>query len=315
MNANTNTRQLHHRPTVSIGIPAYNEGAGIGRVLRDLLGQAEDGFTLREIIVVSDGSTDNTGAEVARAAAGDPRVTFRASRARLGKTARLKQLLRACRGDIILLFDADVCLDDPRFIARAVAAFDPERHGLAGFNTTPLPGRTFVERSLGAGMAVVERVRARWNHGINYLSYRGSCLMLSRSLARRLDLPAELVTNDAYFLFAAFKLGYQPQYAAGARVFYRSPATLADHVRQSHRFKYSVEELEAYLNDPTIHTHYQIPRPLMVRALVAVGLRQPLYLAGFLAISLYTQLLGRQQPTAAWEMATSTKNLGEANHE
>ena len=49
----------------SIVIPAYNEAAAIGAVVRDLLTSAR----WREILVVDDGSTDDTGAQAAAAGA------------------------------------------------------------------------------------------------------------------------------------------------------------------------------------------------------------------------------------------------------
>ena len=46
--------------TVTIGIPAYNEEKNIGRLLKSLSNQKGDDFTLNEIVVLSDGSTDMT---------------------------------------------------------------------------------------------------------------------------------------------------------------------------------------------------------------------------------------------------------------
>src|SRR3989344_8939516 len=45
---------------VSIGIPAYNEEANIKNLLTALLAQKQENFELLEIIVISDGSDDNT---------------------------------------------------------------------------------------------------------------------------------------------------------------------------------------------------------------------------------------------------------------
>lgn len=303
MSAKTNPTPFN----ISIGIPAYNEAANLGRLIREILAQTGPSFRVVEIVVASDGSSDDTAAVVGRS--GDPRVRLAGSTGRLGKTARLNELIRHTTGDVLVLMDADIQLDGPTFLERALRGFDPARHGLVGFNTTPLPGRTFVERSLNAGMAVVERVRGAWLGGANYLSYRGSCLLLSRQLADQCNLPTNLVTNDAYFLFAALKHGFAPQYRADCRVYYRSPSTLADHIRQSHRFAYSIAELEQCFNDPTLHTAYIIPRPLMLRALLQVGLRRPLQLAGYIAINLVTSRLKPSGATtsATWEVASSTK--------
>jgi glycosyltransferase involved in cell wall biosynthesis len=303
MSANTKTHQFN----ISIGIPAYNEAANLGRLIREVLAQTGAGINITEVVIASDGSTDRTAAVVA--AVGDPRVRLAGSGERRGKTARLTELISHTTGDILVLMDADVQLDGPSFLERALHGFDPARHGLIGFNTTPLPGRTFVERSLNAGMAVVEQVRGQWLGGANYLSYRGSCLLLSRQLANVCAMPDTLVTNDAYFLFAALKHGFAPGYRANCRVYYRSPSTLADHIRQSHRFAYSIAELETCFNDHTLHAAYVIPRGLMLHALLAVGLRRPLYLAGYIAINLYTSRLQPQQSStsATWEVAMSTK--------
>ena len=46
--------------SVSVGIPALNEELNIKQLLTAILRQEEDSFVLREIIVVSDGSTDET---------------------------------------------------------------------------------------------------------------------------------------------------------------------------------------------------------------------------------------------------------------
>ena len=54
------------KPTLSIGIPAFNEEANIYFLLKDLLSQKMDQFNLERIIVNSDGSTDDTIEQVKR---------------------------------------------------------------------------------------------------------------------------------------------------------------------------------------------------------------------------------------------------------
>jgi len=210
--------KINHIPSLSVGIPAYNEAANIGRLLREIVAQEESGFSLLEILVLSDGSTDGTKAEVE--AVTDPRIKFTDSRQRLGKSGRVNQILQRGRGDIILLLDADITLRNSRFISEAVAGFDPEVHGLSGFNTTPVPGRTFVERSLNSSIRIVETVRRHWNNGLNFLGYRGSGIMLTKTLARSLKLPENLVTDDAFYFFSALAAGYTPRYRPDLRIYY-----------------------------------------------------------------------------------------------
>ncbi len=103
---------------VSCLVPAYNEGVRIGRVLDALRGMS----FLDEIIVLDDGSSDNT-AEVVRARqAGHPALRLLASPANLGKTGIVQRGVEACRGDLVVILDADLLTLTPRHVRRLIAA-------------------------------------------------------------------------------------------------------------------------------------------------------------------------------------------------
>ena len=83
---------------VSVLIPAFNEAAGIGPVVRALAGAA----AWREILVVDDGSIDGTGAEAEAAGARVIRHPHNK-----GNGAAVKSGIRAATGDYILIIDGD----------------------------------------------------------------------------------------------------------------------------------------------------------------------------------------------------------------
>lgn len=97
---------LAHTPSPSLAaiIPAFNETGRIGRVLAVLRDVAE----LGEIIVVDDGSTDGTQAEVEAVAAADPRIRCLRFPANRGKGEALFAGARATSADILLFLDADL---------------------------------------------------------------------------------------------------------------------------------------------------------------------------------------------------------------
>ena len=86
-------------PSVSVILPAYNEGEVIGSVVESLRGVAGTDW---EIIVVDDGSEDDTAAR----AAGDG-VRVISHPYNKGNGASVKTGLRAASGDIVCLMDAD----------------------------------------------------------------------------------------------------------------------------------------------------------------------------------------------------------------
>ena len=90
-------------PEVSVVIPAYNEAGAIAECTRSLLEVlAEAPFTC-EVIVVDDGSSDDTAAQV-RDLEGVHLLQHKSNR---GYGAALKTGIRRARGEIIVITDAD----------------------------------------------------------------------------------------------------------------------------------------------------------------------------------------------------------------
>jgi glycosyltransferase involved in cell wall biosynthesis len=100
------------RDTVSVIIPAYNESACIEQTLATLIDYASSQRQLRELIVVDDGSTDDTAAVVAQFAGqhGDsvPRIQLIQLENNRGKGAAVREGMFAATGDIALFTDADL---------------------------------------------------------------------------------------------------------------------------------------------------------------------------------------------------------------
>jgi glycosyltransferase involved in cell wall biosynthesis len=84
--------------TVSVIVPAMNEAAAIGPLVRDLSALA--GW--REILVIDDGSTDATGAEAAAAGARVVRHPYNK-----GNGAAVKTGIREASGEFVLIIDGD----------------------------------------------------------------------------------------------------------------------------------------------------------------------------------------------------------------
>jgi dolichyl-phosphate beta-glucosyltransferase len=98
---------MEQRPYLSVIIPSYKEGKRIGENLERCLEYFKDKTYEYEVLVVIDGSPDNT-AEVARSYA-DRFKNFRviANPENHGKGYVVRQGLLEARGDVRLFFDAD----------------------------------------------------------------------------------------------------------------------------------------------------------------------------------------------------------------
>ena len=119
-----------HLPSVSVIVPCYNEGVVIENSIRSLLELVYPGL---EIVVVDDGSSDDTYQRAARFAGrhGDTTVTVLRQRNR-GKGEALNHGIGYSKGELVCCVDADSRLD-PAALLHAVQHFrDPAVGAVAG---------------------------------------------------------------------------------------------------------------------------------------------------------------------------------------
>src|SRR5262245_20952723 len=93
-----------YKPTISIVIVVRNEGLILERKLKNLR-KLSYPAELREIVVVSDGSTDSTN-EILNYHAADSRVRTVVNADSRGKAACLNDAIGAARGDLVVFTDA-----------------------------------------------------------------------------------------------------------------------------------------------------------------------------------------------------------------
>src|SRR5579871_2716876 len=92
--------------TVAVVIPALNEEGNIGRLVRETFA-ALPRERLGEVIVVDDGSTDGTGAEVKVLARTYPKLRYIRHAERCGQSAAVRTGVLATECPIIATMDGD----------------------------------------------------------------------------------------------------------------------------------------------------------------------------------------------------------------
>lgn len=108
-------------PTISICILSYNYGRYLRQAIDSALGQKPGRFQLAEVVVIDDGSTDNS-AEICAGYHDRIRVVVQPHS---GFPGTLTQAIRQARGDWVALLDADDWFT-PDKLAAVAAAITPE---------------------------------------------------------------------------------------------------------------------------------------------------------------------------------------------
>ena len=109
-------------PRVSVMIPAFNSAQTVVETIRSVQGQS---IADLEVIVVDDGSTDDTAARVEEASATDPRVVF-IRQENAGANAARNRALREAKAELVSMIDADD-LWHPEKLQRQLTAMDGDR--------------------------------------------------------------------------------------------------------------------------------------------------------------------------------------------
>ncbi len=136
---------------ISCIVCAFNEGERIRNILEAVNGHP----ALDEVIVVNDGSTDDTEAIVCAY----PRIRVVSYQPNRGKTYAMSQGVAAAAGSYLMFLDADLAGLKPQDIDRLAA---PVMTGRAGVSISLRRNSLGIYRSLGLDFVSGERVIPAW---------------------------------------------------------------------------------------------------------------------------------------------------------
>ena len=297
-------------PTVSVGIIAYNEEANIGELLRAVLRQREESFSLSEIIVVSDGSTDGTVYKVREIK--DERIRLIESKERIGKVSHLNLVVKEARGELLVLLDADVLPATDSLLREMVEPFlGDESLGLVSVRVTPLPAKRFFERVINYSQVFKESIFVKWNGGNNFYSCYGRARAFSRGLLNKMHWPPVHSSEDVYSYLFCIEKGFKFRHLSHTSVIYKSPDNLSDHKKQSDRFRLSKHTMRKYFSRSFVDENYRVPLGIFLRELVVYFFKNPLMMGSYLFISILVMLTPFEVTSAGplWAISPSSKKL------
>jgi glycosyltransferase involved in cell wall biosynthesis len=119
---------------LSVVIPLYNETDNVDPAVEEVLGVLDHLSDSAELILVDDGSRDESGEKANRWQRRDPRVRVIELRRNFGQTAAISAGLDHARGQVIVLMDGDQ-QNDPADIPRLLEFIDQGYDVVSGWRT------------------------------------------------------------------------------------------------------------------------------------------------------------------------------------
>ncbi len=299
----------NNKLTITIGIPAYNEETNIYHLLKSIISQKVNNGVLEKIIIISDGSKDQTVNQAKKI--NDNRLLVVDHKKRQGAMVVQNEILKITNSDILIMLDGDVTLIGKNFVDEIIKPiFKDKTVGIVGADTVSMTGRTFVEKVLARSHEFKKNMYKRIRDGDNIYLCHGRARAFSKDLYKNFVWQNES-PEDAFSYLACIKNNFKFKYSSKAKIMFKSPSFLADHKKQSHRFREGKKALLGYFNKNFVSSEYHIPRRVILRETLSSIEKFPLLTFSYLFIYFYLMLFSKDTDIdhSKIDPSESSKNL------
>jgi glycosyltransferase involved in cell wall biosynthesis len=173
-------------PELSVVIPIYNEALNLRELHQEFVTVLEAWGRPFELVLIDDGSTDDSFAILAEIQRADPRVRVVRFRRNFGQTAAFSAGFRFARGRLIATADGDL-QNDPRDLPRMVDLIDQGYDIVAGWRKDRKD--TFLTRRVPS---MIANGLISWATGVHLHDYGCSLKVFRAEVVKPLKLYGEM---------------------------------------------------------------------------------------------------------------------------
>lgn len=298
-----------YKPTVTIGIPAYNEETNISYLTEKLLQQNQSNFKLESIIVLSDGSTDQTVDKIKKIKS--RYINLIEEKERKGKSIRINNIFHINKTDIIVIVDSDLRIKSKNMVKKLI---DPliknKKVMLTSGEALPEEPENWVQKTVFAGFYL-------WQYAINNNPntemYRcgGMIRAFKRKLYSHISFPPTSSEDIYPYLYCKAK-GYNFVYVKKIGVYFRLPTKYNDYLKQIRRYLKSKNVHKHHFKIRFVEFNYTINFKNKIKALFEYIPTNPLWASLYvllLIIPKIQNIFTSSKPKGIWDVAESTKKL------
>lgn len=302
-NLNAANKEAERELSVTVGIPSYKSSYSIVETVKSL--RKSEGVGSFRVLIAVDGEMDlEIEKELSKLD-----VEIRKYKTRGGQTLANKRIAMLTKTDLLIMTQDDVVFEKDT-LSKIVDAFKSNRElTMIAPLIEPLEPKSLMERALRPGVKAVQRIAKLWNKGDNYLSSIGRCLAYRTDMVQKFLVDEKIINCDAFYYFENKRLGGKFKYLVNAKVYYRSPSNMDEHLKQVRKFVVSQQELSHYLT-MNLNNEYKAPTLLMILSLGLEMLISPIFTSAYVVVSFYSRTRPKSFYKAVsrfWDVDESTK--------
>mgnify|MGYP001008797217 CR=1 FL=1 len=216
---------MSHTINVSIGIFAYNEERNIGKTINSILKQKTEVAQIKEIFIISSGSSDRTNNIIRQALEKDKRLFFIEQLERQGKSSAINLFVRKANSPVLIVVSADVRLHTEA-VEEITLPFLHENVGMVGAH--PIPSNINQSEIGREGKLLWEL-----HHQVSLKHPKCGEMIAFRKVIR--SIPPQSAVDEAAIEVLLRLIGYKVVYAPRAIVYNKVPETIKEFLDQRRR--------------------------------------------------------------------------------
>ncbi|MBC8501299.1 MAG: glycosyltransferase [DPANN group archaeon] len=287
---------------ISVGVMAYNEESNIGNLLNAILNQKTKKANIKEIIVVSSGSTDKTNEIVNNFSKKNKKIKLIVEKERKGKSEAINLFLKKAKSKILVLESADT-IPEINSIENLCSRLSSPKVGIG-------TGRFIPIKSNKKLMNFIVQLQWKLHHLISKENPKFGELIAFRNIINKIPRTAVDEEEIASIIKKkGLKLIYEPK----AIVYNKGPETIKDFIRQRRRIYAGHLELRKRTN----HSASTMNKTLLLKTVIKYSFRnisKILHLLIAIILETIARFLGWidfkvKKDHSIWKISITTKKI------
>jgi glycosyltransferase involved in cell wall biosynthesis len=298
-------KKNNKKVTVTIGIPAYNEENQIGKIIEDIYDQRQNNWVLKKIVIVDDGSYDDTVKVVKTFL--DKKIMVVSHIKRNGKPFAINEIFKVSSTDIVIILDADIKLANQNTLNELIYGFKRTKIQLVSGSSFPEISNNFVTRILNTGVDIWNYARTHTKNSQMYFC-EGTIRAFSKKMYNKIKFPN--TSADDVYPYLWLNDPDKFAYVMGSKVYYKQPKSVKDLFLQQSRYFKSKRIQTHNFNSAIVSKYFVIKFKEKLTATIVVFLKNPIWTLLYVLVIGFTKIFAiffNINLDSRWAMLTSTR--------
>lgn len=295
------------KPTLTIGIPAYNEEKSIGVLLASIFDQEQTNYKLEKVLVVIDKSTDKTSEVVTEFSRKYKQIHVITQKKRKGKAEALNVIYANSNSDYLLTIDADTFFDSKRTISKLITRFKVKKDlNLVGARHKPIMPKSFMGRCATYSYLMTEDAFLKTNNGNNFYAVMSNELM-PKKFYKSFKFP-KFTLSDQCYVYAMATKNKQEGFSLvkDAYIKFLPVTTFQDwRILSARSIKGDKQDVVERFGEQILPS-YSMKKTIIIKSMLKFLIHSPIYTSGAIAMNIFIRMFPYEKSVIDHGMWTTT---------